>query len=342
MTDSERPHRPEFVDDPPPRAGAGSRGSTLLAYLQLFRAPNVFTAIADVAMGFFITTNSLAQWPGFALLICTSALLYTAGMVLNDVFDLEVDRVERPSRPLPSGRVSWQWARWLGFQMLLVGTACGWLAGAASNIALGPSWRSGLVASLLASMVLLYDGCAKRTAIGPLVMGSCRSLNVLLGMSLNAAVITDEPQWIGFGTSHFMIAGGIGLYIVGVTCFARSEATTSPRGLLTLGVLVMAAGIALLALFPRWHLQSFAYRLEPTTTWPMALAMISIWILRRAILAIGEPSPARVQAAVKNCILSLIMLDATVCILVCDLAYGVGIVLLLIPTLLVARWVYST
>ncbi len=342
MTDPERPRRPEFVDSSAAASTSGSARSTLLAYLQLFRAPNVFTAIADVAMGFLITTKSLAPWPGFVLLVSASALLYTAGMVLNDVFDLDVDRVERPTRPLPSGRVSWMWARWLGLVMLLVGVVCGWLAGFSSNIAIGPAWRSGLVASVLAGTILLYDGWAKQVFLGPLVMGTCRGLNVLLGMSLNAAVTTNEPQWLGFGTSHLMIAGGIGLYIVGVTCFARSEATDSPRGVLTLGVLIMAAGIATLAVFPRWHLDSFAYQFVPTTTWPLGLAAMSIWILRRAVIAIRDPNPWRVQGAVKHCILSLIVLDALVCSLVCDWPYGFGILALLAPTMLLGRWVYST
>lgn len=340
MTDSAGSIRPEFVDavSPTPR----SASSTTLAYLQLFRAPNVFTAIADVAMGFFITTQSLAQWPSFLLLIAASALVYTAGMVLNDVFDVEVDRLERPSRPLPSGRIDWAWAKSLGFQLLLIGIACGWLAGFSSRIALGPPWRSGLVVTALASTVLLYDAWAKKTWLGPLVMGSCRVLNVLLGMSLNATVITDEPQWIGFGTSHLMIAGGVGLYITGVTLFARGEAGDSPRAGLILGLLVMISGLALLALCPRWHLQAFDYRYEPKNTWPMALAMMSIWILRPALVAIRNPESRRVQAAIKHCILSLILLDAMVCSLVCSWPYAVGIAALLVPTLLLGRKIYST
>jgi 4-hydroxybenzoate polyprenyltransferase len=198
------------------------------------------------------------------------------------------------------------------------------------------------VVTVLAGAVLLYDGWAKATWFGPLVMGTCRFLNVLLGMSLNAAVTTAEPQWLGFGTSHFMIAGGIGLYIVGVTCFARTEATNSPRSLLTLGVLIMAAGIAMLAFFPRWHLDSFAYRYEPKTTWPLILSIMSIWTLRRTLIAIHNPESRQVQAAVKLCILSLIILDAMVCLLVCEWPYAVGIVALLIPTLVLGRWIYST
>ena len=80
--------------------------SRLLAYLQLFRLPNVFTAMADIAMGFWFTQPmfSVRMRLVFALLLLASSLMYTAGMVLNDVFDLEIDRQERRSRPLPSGQ----------------------------------------------------------------------------------------------------------------------------------------------------------------------------------------------------------------------------------------------
>ena len=339
MTDSDRPVRPEFVDDGAPAPLPRSSG---IAYLQLFRAPNVFTAIADVAMGYLVTTRSLEHWPDFAWLVGASMVVYTAGMVLNDVFDIEIDRVERPSRPIPSGRIPWERARWLGLLMLAAGVLCGWLAGFTSSTAVGPTWRSGAVVTALAGAVLLYDGWAKKTLLGLVVMGSCRALNVLLGMSLNAAVVTQEPQWLGFGTSHVSIAAGIGLYIVGVTCFARSEATVSPRAMLVLGLLIMASGIALLALFPRWHPGSFEYRYEPKSTWPFAVAAMSIWILRRCLVAIRDPSPDQVHVTVKHCILSLILLDAMVCILMCDWPYGVGIVALLLPTMLLGRWVYST
>jgi 4-hydroxybenzoate polyprenyltransferase len=70
--------------------------------------------------------------------------------------------------------------------------------------------------------------------------------------------------------------------------------------------------------------------------------MISIWIVRRMLHAIWDPVPQRVQIAVKHCILSLILLDALVCSLVCNWPYAVGIAALLAPTLLLGRWIYST
>ena len=107
--------------------------SPLQSYLELLRLPNVFTAVADVAMGFFFVQAAWAfsddpqqsllpigLWT-VGLLAAASALLYSAGMVLNDVFDIELDRQEQPYRPLPSGRIPLSSARWLGWQLLTLG-----------------------------------------------------------------------------------------------------------------------------------------------------------------------------------------------------------------------------
>ena len=74
-------------------------------------------------------------------------------------------------------------------------------------------WAVGIL--LLAACVVLYDGVLKPTPLGPLAMGGCRMLNVLLGMSLAMREL-ELHEWL--------IAGGIGLYIAGLTWFARSEA----------------------------------------------------------------------------------------------------------------------
>ena len=70
-------------------------------------------------------------------------VLYASGTALNDVFDLEVDRAERPGRPLPSGQVSSATAAWLGGLGLLLGPSLALASG---------SWTSGLVAVILAGL----------------------------------------------------------------------------------------------------------------------------------------------------------------------------------------------
>ena len=86
--------------------------STLHNYLQLMRLPAVFTAMADVTMGFLFVQWGGAQWrptpwdfATLASLLAASSLLYLAGMVLNDVGP-RLDRCRTPLRlaALGSGR----------------------------------------------------------------------------------------------------------------------------------------------------------------------------------------------------------------------------------------------
>ena len=86
---------------------------TIPAYLQLVRLPNVVTAAADSLAGWLLVTGSLAA-PAMASAACGLDGPLRVGDMLNDVFDFEIDRSERPDRPLPSGRVSKRTAAWFG------------------------------------------------------------------------------------------------------------------------------------------------------------------------------------------------------------------------------------
>jgi 4-hydroxybenzoate polyprenyltransferase len=300
------------------------------------RLPNVFTAIADVAMGYLFVHGSLADSRQLACLIAASALLYTAGMVLNDVFDFEVDAKERPFRPLPSGQIGLPTARALGFALLALGIVCGWLAGYLPGAALEMPWRSGLVATLIAAAVLAYDSWLKFTPAGPLGMGLCRFLNVLLGMSTAGAL--PRAIVLGYGPAELLVAAGIGVYIVGVTWFARSEASQSRGKVLIAAMAVMTAGVFLLGAS-----SPYVDRLQMHQThyW-LLLALLMATVLRRCVVAAADPVPEKVQAAVKHSILSLIWLDAATAAAASGPAYGVAIAALLLPALLLGRWVYST
>jgi hypothetical protein len=65
-------------------------------------------------------------------------------------------------------------------------------------------------------------------------------------------------------------------------------------------------------------------------------------VLRRCGVAAVDPNPENVQAAVKHSILSLIWLDAATAAATAGPAYGVAIAVLLVPAIVLGRWVYST
>jgi 4-hydroxybenzoate polyprenyltransferase len=298
------------------------------AYLQLIRLPNVFTAMADILLGFLLTHRRLDPWPQFALLLAASCLLYLAGMVLNDYFDREQDARERSLRPIPSGRVSEKTARLLGFLLLGGGVLLGWIAAAVAG-----DVRPGLIATLLAGAVYLYDGIVKPTPVAPLVMGACRTLNVLLGMSVSL-----DP-WSG---AHWAVALGIGIYIVGVTTFARSEARESGRLQLALGLAILLAGLAVVASMPVWAHGGEWPPIRVQPNWYLFWFLFGGAIGYRCLRALLDPQPALVQAAVKNCIFALVVIDAAAVLAAQNVFWGLAILLLLVPMLLLGRWIYST
>lgn len=315
----------------------------LLPYLQLCRLPTVFTAMADIFLGYLLVHDGIFTGDGspaeFLALLAASSCLYLGGMVWNDVFDREVDAVERPQRPIPSGRVPLSRAVTFGTVLLIVGMACSFVPslidpGRGAFTKPAPV----AVALLLAACVLAYDARLKRPGfgpLGPLAMGTCRFLNVTLG----ASAVTPDFVERFLATPLVMVPVGLGVYITGVTWFARTEARLSSRGQLIGAMLVVNLGLATLI---GWVVNTSGDN-QPVVL--LALAVIVLTINRRLAAAVARPVPERVQPAIRTMLLSIIVLDAT---LIAHrlgpggVAYAVATVLLLIPAMLLGRWIRMT
>ena len=76
--------------------------SLLRVWLQLLRAPNLFTVAGDPLAGYLLAWGGTLQFRTL-LPILASLCFYMAGLLHNDLADLAEDRKERPNRPLPSG-----------------------------------------------------------------------------------------------------------------------------------------------------------------------------------------------------------------------------------------------
>lgn len=323
---------------------------TWLAFGKLCRLPNLFTAWADIFAGFFIVsaygndgTANLNAPVIFVCLVLASSLIYSAGMILNDYFDREVDAQERPDRPIPSGAISAQTAMRAGFSMLVVGTLVALLSGYVYFEYAAFPWRGGAVAACLSVSVVAYDAVLKRTVLAPWLMGACRFFNILLGMSVaNDWAPVESWQLMGFDTGQLLFAGGIGLYIVGVTWFARTEAVVSSRAMLGLGAVLMLAGISMLGIIP-W-VQPSIVEIAPSRAFGLwgILVLLSLALARRMVIAICYPEPRNVQLTIKQAILSLIFYDAAITLMVCGTIWSVVIVALLFPMMALRRWMYST
>ena len=168
-------------------------------YLQLVRLPNVFTAAADSLAGWLLAVGTFERPGQWVPLVAASACIYAGGITLNDVFDVEIDRVERPDRPIPSGKVSGVVASLMGGILLAAGLAL---------VVVSAVNGASVVAMALVACVVGYDAGLKRTLLGPEVMGACRGLNLLLGLQ-GAAESGGPPLWLA--------AVAYGCFVTGIT-----------------------------------------------------------------------------------------------------------------------------
>jgi 4-hydroxybenzoate polyprenyltransferase len=297
------------------------------AYLQLIRLPNVLTAAADSLAGWLLVEGSLAQPGRWLPIVSASMVLYAAGTTLNDLFDLDVDRAERPGRPLPSGRASTAAAAWLGGLGLVFGPV---LALAGGSI------QAAAVAVLLAIAILAYDAGMKHTWLGPAFMGACRGLNLLLGMA-------HAPR-LGGGIA-WCAAAAYGLYVAGITVISRFETHEGERRGLVAGLTIL--DLALLGLGG----VAMAHRAfpNPTSDRPLiplegilAIALIALVVNQAATAAIKQPTPRSIQKTVKTSILSLVWLNVGLVAAVRGIAPASVVAAFWVPAYLLGRWLYST
>ncbi|MFI9529451.1 SCO3242 family prenyltransferase [Micromonospora rosaria] len=194
---------------------------------ELVRAPAALSVPGDVVAGAAAAGTLGPRTPALA---GASVLLYWAGMAANDWADRDLDAVERPERPIPSGRVSPAAALGLAAGLTAAGVA---LAGAAGGR------RAVAVAVPLAAAVWGYDLRAKNSAAGPPVMALCRGLDVLLGASggrpvraLPAALTVAAHTWTVTALSRREVSGADAALPLGTlagTALVAAAAGLPPR-----------------------------------------------------------------------------------------------------------------
>ncbi len=250
------------------------------------RPANIVTSVADVLAGITISGYIFGPEIDFLaiILLCLSTIgLYGGGIVFNDVFDFELDKIERPERAIPSGAVKLSEAIVLGLFLLVFGIASAFLY----------SMLSGIIAILIAVCALVYNKFSKHHPfIGPLNMGICRGLNLLLGVSIIAYSLNNS----------YIIAVVHLIYIFSITIISRGEVHGSNKNKLFLGAFLYALVIGVM-LFFAWQKEQ------------ILLALIFIvpfaWMIFRPLFrAIQEPIGKNIGLAVKAGVISLILMDA--------------------------------
>ena len=150
-------------------------------------------------------------------------------------------------------------------------------------------------------------------------------------------------NWFAFHPFHWTIVLGMGMYVAGITLWARREAETILRRELLLAVWVMIAGIGLfVALEKVSRPPEVVWAINGPWIWPALLLLLSAPLVRRLARAIRSCLPGDVQAAVGQAIGNLIFYDAALCLAVGEPSVAIGVLVLVLPMRLLGRWLYST
>lgn len=326
-------------------------------YFLLIRAPNLFTVPSNVLAGYFATTTpSNADPQQLLALIISSVLLYASGIVLNDYFDVKVDKKERPGRPLASGSIAVRSALILAASSIT----------AANILTLFVGWSSFIVSCVLTSVIFGYNYRLKRNAISnPLVMGTARFLNVILGGSSALGVVPTMDMMLVF------VGYCLFLYTAAISVLSRMEVSEAgkffkksylnPIVLSFSNILLTVVSILIVGFFGYLYI-AFIFNI---------IIFLSIMIVTffhlftklggsrklagetqyRKFLKVNKDNANdinrtnfshEIQRTIKTLILSIIVLDSVFLSGLVGIYAGLAVILLIIPAILLGRRLYVT
>jgi heme O synthase-like polyprenyltransferase len=177
--------------------------SSARAWLEIARISNTPTVVSDAVAGSVLVVAAPDAGPVVQVAIAM-AMLYTAGMVLNDVADANVDRRRRPERPIPSGAIS---------RGAAIGVFCG-LVGAALALLAGQGLEPLFAGAGLVALIVVYDFWHKGNPLSPVLMGACRAMvYVVAGLAIAGEL--NAELW---GAAALLL-----VYVVGLTQVAKAE-----------------------------------------------------------------------------------------------------------------------
>lgn len=290
--------------------------SKLIGYLRLMRPANILTAITDILAGIAIS-GFLATGSGdvqtilqVTCMAIATVGLYGGGVVFNDVFDAALDRIERPERPIPSGIISRTEGVVLGVYLLLLGVLAAFTVGE----------LSGFLAIGIAVAALVYNKWGKHhNLLGPINMGLCRGLNLLLGMSIIPSAL-ERYGWL---------AALPILYIAAITMISRDEVQGGKKR--TLMYAALGYGVVYTTIFVLAGLNHKFFEVIP-------FLLVFIWMIMRPLLAaMKEPTGPNIGKAVRGGIIGLIAMNAAWVAAFAPFPYALAVLVFLPLSFLLSR-----
>ncbi len=313
----------------------------LKPYFQLFRVPNIFTVPPDILAGYFVTAiNNLTivNYYNILLLVFSSIFLYVGGMITNDLFDINKDRIERPTRPLVSGKIKESTTILLAILFFGLGILLASLLTITSTI----------ISIFLVIMILSYNLRLKNGSLRPFVMGGIRSLNIIYGSTSNYDFFNNltyniEPSFLFTAIINLTILTSVSfIHIFTLTWMSKRETEEENRqfkksldlkkifnNYLFLLIIILCLGIIFL---PNKYL--FLVSFIPF--------LLSITIIFYNKIHKKKYGYMDIQYIVKNMIILLILLDTSFVIGSNEIFMGSLSLSMLIPCLFIGKKIHLT
>ena len=310
-------------------ANTSKRALNITAWLSLLRFPNLFTVPGDVVFAYLLV-NGKTDSPLFLCVILAVLSFYMFGLITNDIADLETDRRERPRRPLPSGLIGIQSAKFaafiFGFAGLLLSALCGkeaFLAGA--------------------TLIVLICGYNYRVKhvflLGPATLALCRMTGLVLGLfAAHSRMLNSD---ILFPAGIFLVA-----YIFWISVSAQVEVEEGRRKT------VLAGGWLITALSVLWIATGFYFSLEminimgeitPSICFAIIISILLAGSALKNILLLHlNYKTSKVPPFIGDSIRNLILFQSSVCAFAGFMDEAFYLLLLFIPAWIFSKMFYQS
>jgi hypothetical protein len=292
-------------------------------YLLLIRLPNLFTLPSNILVGFAIASAlslTITSFVQVLLLVTISIFLYCVGLVLNDLFDYNIDKKERPDRPLASGKIS----RKIAIVLVSIFSV---IALSLSILVSVPTFGISLV---LIALIFGYDKYLKNTQAGPFTIAAARVMNVMLGTSVSFNNIDSFPQFV---ILVFVLTITF-VYVSLIGFISKYEVQGFSENIKLYLIRVVIAGIiSSITLFT--VIGFFKYE-------SLIILALFLFIMTKAVYRIQNKDSIGIQQCIQKMIMSIIVLDSTYLSGIIGLEVGLAVLLLIAPLLIMSRKMYMT
>ncbi|MCA8939184.1 MAG: hypothetical protein KDB07_05235 [Planctomycetes bacterium] len=348
--------------------------SSILNYARLMRVSNLPTCIADVAAGYFIAVGPVAlnllgtgqsgrdaEWPALVLMAIASMLIYSGGMVDNDVKHVDKDHVLKSKRPIPMGLISLGRASWLSGWLFLAGVIAASFApllGASDNVARYWAIPIGIALVLLCKVYNVlsagrtieythFPASVGKQAAGVVTLALCRVANLGLGFLIGARLeggIELQGAWIPF---VFMFA----YFVLVIVASLFEDSGAKKRIAMLLLALTLVLGLLALPLLAASVGRAEASDFFIVSNWGWSealycalLTLTTAIVSYRCVVAYRSPSPRNMGMIVKWGIASdCLVMGALVAVSGPNHAFaGLAVAALFVACYLLGRSIAST